>query len=145
MMATSGRDSVIKLWGFSLFNKSFSVGKHMSTPNLLALLFELDGHRGDVVSLQFTTDGQTLVSGARDNTMKFYNMKAKTCTHTIRGYLGHRGDITQIVFLPPDDRVMLSSGADAKVCMCVRVFFLGCAHMYHMHVYCVCMCVCVCA
>lgn len=47
----------------------------------------LDGHRGEVCSLLFTKNGSSILSGARDNTMKLWNVGdasyiRELCDHT---------------------------------------------------------------
>ena len=40
----------------------------------MALIKELKGHSNDVISIAFSPDGKTLVSGSKDETIKIWNV-----------------------------------------------------------------------
>lgn len=62
---------------------------------------------GSPYALSFSPDGETLVSGGRDNTVRFWNVQ----TGVLKRFLeGHRDDVNSVVFSP--DGETLASGSD---------------------------------
>ena len=43
----------------------------------------LQGHTSAVLTVAFSPDGKSLVSGSDDNTVKVWNLSAGTCTSTL--------------------------------------------------------------
>jgi len=67
---------------------------------------ELRGHKGWVSSVAFSTDGQTLASGAYDQTVLLWNVQTG---HLIRELKGHKGWVSSVAFSA--DGQTLASGA----------------------------------
>lgn len=65
MMATSGRDSLVRLWDVATRRP---IGRPIA------------GHTGDVTSLAFGADGQTLVSAGEDRTVQVWDLQARERT-----------------------------------------------------------------
>ena len=72
----------------------------------LAVLRTLTGHTSYVYSVAISTDGQTLVSGSYDKTIKVWNLSTGKEIYTLTG---HTGGIWSIVI--SDDGQTLVSGS----------------------------------
>ncbi|MXV74300.1 sigma-70 family RNA polymerase sigma factor [Candidatus Poribacteria bacterium] len=68
------------------------------------------GHTRVVRAITFSPDGETLASGARDRTIKLWNLEtgdASTC-------IGHRGGVESVAF-SPDGKMIVSGAEDSTV------------------------------
>lgn len=106
-LATCGRDSVIKVWSCDTLQGEALQRRRDDTGVVLHLVNNLEGHRGDVVSIAWSETGMTLVSGARDNTIKVWNPHSSECLRTLKA---HKGDIHSLIMLPDDK--LWSAAAD---------------------------------
>jgi WD40 repeat protein len=70
-------------------------------------LYVQTGHSDFVVSLAFSPDGRTLVSGSRDSTIKLWDV---TTGQELRALKGHPGRVNSVA-LSPDGKTLLSGGA----------------------------------
>ncbi len=73
------------------------------TGEMLALL---DGHRGAVLSLDFSPDGRFIVSGSTDNMAIVWDVEKRQEVHRLRG---HEGDINRAVFTIDGARIVTGS------------------------------------
>lgn len=69
----------------------------------------LQGHTNRVWSVTFSPDGQTLVSGGDDYTVKLWNVRQGKCFKTL---LGHG---SQVLSITTDGGTLFSSSADNSV------------------------------
>jgi WD40 repeat protein len=105
-MATAGRDSTIKVWDISTLQPEMHEKRDDDSGVRCNLTCNLDGHRGDVTSLAWgKANPDTLYSGARDNTIKMWDVLAqlelRDVEDTNAGTSGkHRGDVRTIIVLP---------------------------------------------
>ncbi|MBN3894658.1 MAG: hypothetical protein HWQ41_05135, partial [Nostoc sp. NOS(2021)] len=51
------------------------------------------GHEGDVISVAISADGQTIVSGGSDGTVRLWNLQGQTSAEPLRG---HEGDVISV-------------------------------------------------
>jgi WD40 repeat protein/serine/threonine protein kinase len=72
---------------------------------------ELAGHATAVRTINFSADGELLVSGGQDNTVRLWDFAAGTPLKTFRGHDGW----VQGAALSPDGRTLLSASHDATV------------------------------
>ena len=72
MVATGSMDNTAKLW---------DVEKG-------ACLYNLEGHKAEIVSLHFNTDGNRLLTSSFDNTAKIWDVCTGECLFTLEGHSG---------------------------------------------------------
>ena len=106
-LASCGRDSVIKIWNCETLQGEARERRRDDTGITCQLINNLEGHRGDVVSIAWSETGATLVSGARDNSIKVWNPHSSECLRTLKG---HKGDVHRLIMLPGD--MLWSAAAD---------------------------------
>jgi hypothetical protein len=69
---------------------------------------KIHGHKGPVTSVAFSPDGQLIVSGSYDNTVRVWDVTTGAERHTI----GHKDNINSVAFSPNGQFVV--SGSDDK-------------------------------
>ena len=88
----------------------------------------MDGHLGDVVTLTTTSTGNIIFSGARDNTIRAWDVKTHTCIREIKDQDNlsfdfnclimsrsmHKGDVTNL-FCVNDNKFLLSFSMDGTM------------------------------
>ncbi|ARV59031.1 hypothetical protein BZZ01_10625 [Nostocales cyanobacterium HT-58-2] len=74
------------------------------------LLHSLEGHRDQINSINFSSDGQLLVSGSNDGYIKIWNHEGALVA-TLKG---HHGLVNWVTF-NPDDSIIASAGEDGTV------------------------------
>ena len=90
-MAVSGSfDDTVRLW-------NLETGACLAT---------LQGHSGDVNTVQITADGRFAFSGSDDKTIKIWDLAAKICLGTLEG---HDSRVDSIA-LSPDGGLIASAG-----------------------------------
>ena len=95
MLASAGKDGVIKLW-------EVASGKILGT---------LEEHKGDVWSVKFDRTGNTLASGGSDNTVKLWDVASGKLIHTLKG---HPGPVWSVAF-DPSGKLLASAGERGTV------------------------------
>eukprot|EP00753_Platysulcus_tardus_P020405 PLAT8027.1.p2 GENE.PLAT8027.1~~PLAT8027.1.p2 ORF type:complete len:756 (+),score=425.52 PLAT8027.1:37-2304(+) len=95
-LVTAGRDSTIKVWDAHTLDLSFREQRADDRGVTCKLTANLDGHSGDVCTLTFNNAGTVLFSGARDNTIKVWDVALNKELRTI---IGHHGDVRRMVLL----------------------------------------------
>lgn len=76
-----------------------------------SLASALADHAGTVWSVALSADGQTLVSGSEDNTIKVWDLKTGQVNHTLTGHT----DSVRSLSLSPDGQTLASGGGDNTV------------------------------
>ncbi|EQC37262.1 hypothetical protein SDRG_05486 [Saprolegnia diclina VS20] len=108
---SSGRDSSIKNWDVRSLHPH-TIQKRKDDGSIsCSVSSSMEGHQGDVVTLTVTENGKILFSGARDNTIKVWNVAQH---REIRIIKGHTGDIRRIILLN-DEQHMYSASADGTI------------------------------
>ena len=83
----------------------------LRNPERLTLIHTLREHEGSVCSVALSADGQTLVSGGRDNTTKIWNMRTRQLLHTLTGHK----DSVYSVALSADGQTLVSGSLDKTI------------------------------
>lgn len=111
--------------------KKREIDMHKTTPIVKALMFFLAaffipqsliaadkpeifvqlGHAGDVTSVAFSSDGQYILSGGKDNTVKLWDVSTGK---EIRTFRGHSGWVCSLAFTP-DGRYAVSGSSDKTI------------------------------
>ena len=104
LLASCGGESRIRLY-------SVAAGPAKAPPTAITSLAELDGHLTPVSAVAFSPDGNSLASGAGDQTVKIWSVSEKTELRTFRG---HTDWISGLAFAP-DGRTVISVGVDRSV------------------------------
>ncbi len=85
----------------------------------LTLLLTLTGHEGHVNSVAISPDGQTLVSGSQDQTIKVWKLSTGKLVHTLTGYpyavKGLAFNPNGQVAISPDGQTLVSGSWDKTI------------------------------
>jgi WD40 repeat protein/DNA-binding SARP family transcriptional activator/tRNA A-37 threonylcarbamoyl transferase component Bud32/energy-coupling factor transporter ATP-binding protein EcfA2 len=95
-------------FGLATENPDYSIGLWDATTG--AQIHRFVGHEGPVVSLQFSPDGQTLLSGSLDNTLRLWSLDRGA---EIRRFDGHTGGVFSLAF-SADGQYAASGSLDAS-------------------------------
>jgi len=68
-----------------------------------SVLNTLEGHSDGVTSVNFSPDGQTIVSGSLDNTVKVWDVKIGSLLNTLEG---HSDGVTSVSFSPDGQTIV---------------------------------------
>jgi WD40 repeat protein len=98
-------DSSINLSATDIANFRVAVQKIFNQGSLRQTL---TGHTDEVTSVAFTQDGQFLISGSADKTIKLWNLKTGQLIRTLRG---HTKTINTLA-ISPDNQFLASGGSD---------------------------------
>ena len=71
----------------------------------------LEGHSSSVMSVAFSPDGQTIVSGSEDKTVKVWEAATGSLQRTLEGHLSY---VTSVAF-SPDGQTIVSESVDKTV------------------------------
>jgi len=87
-----------------------------------ATVFELSGHRADVVAVSFSPDGQRVATGSSDATARVWSVRDAAMLYEVQG----GGPVTAVEF-SPDARYLLtvSYGSQRGDVAAVRIFDVG--------------------
>lgn len=84
----------------------------LSEANTGRILSSLKGHTDRVSCLTISPSGQTLISGSKDRTIKFWDLKKKKIVRTFGGQFDdHLSEITNLA-ISPDNQILLSCDRD---------------------------------
>ncbi|KAF8150266.1 WD40-repeat-containing domain protein [Mycena galopus ATCC 62051] len=98
LVAAGCVDAVVRIW-------SFPTG---------TLVEELRGHMDSVYSVVFTRDGQGIVSGSLDNTLKYWDLRGGKPSQCMTNFLGHM-DYVLSVAVSHDSQWFVSGSKDRGI------------------------------
>ena len=94
---TGSDDTTIKVW-------DLESGQLLRTlESQRRLLHSFEGHSGGVISIALTSNGQQVVSGSNDKTIKVWNLKNGNLIHTLEG---HIFPIKAVVITPDGGKII---------------------------------------
>ena len=125
LIGSAGRDSTVKVWDASSLNPKLRAKRVDDRGETVQLKCSMDGHRGDVCALSFFNNGDNVLSGARDNTMKIWSIDLAREEREVKGNV-HNADVRRIIFLNPEDskedkQFFASCGLDGLI----KIWLLG--------------------
>jgi WD40 repeat protein len=91
LLASGGQAGTLQLW-------SIRTGQFIGTIN---------AHRGGITSVAFSPDGESVVTGSYDHTVKVWNLSTRTSI-TLAGH----NNVVNAVAVNPDGRTLASAGRD---------------------------------
>lgn len=139
LLATGGRDGLIRLWAASDWQRVGTLEGHRGPLRALkfspdgsilasggddqkiclwrmsdrALLFGLTGHKGAILGLAYARDGSLLASSGTDGTIRLWNPSKGVVERIL---YGHAGRVNHVAF-SADGQWLASGGADQEVCL----------------------------
>jgi len=131
---TASRDGTIRRWGYNsqpagpptflgegpVYQAKYSPDGELilaATSNNTALLLDSEtgerirsftGHTNEVFSVAFSDDGQYVLTGCADNTIKIWDLDG----YLLKTFLGHKQTIFALEFLPDTPNAFLSASGD---------------------------------
>jgi len=117
MLASSGRDSMIKIWDMSSIAPEVRDERKRDPSIKCQLMNSMDGHRGDVCTLTWSNGGRSLLSGARDNTIKLWDCELYKEMREITSAQAHDADIRRISYVTTQSGapVLLTAALDGCI------------------------------
>lgn len=108
-LISGSSDQTIKIWSLTPANESALIAN--DSP-----LATLEGHTGAVTTLAIGADGQTLVSGSSDKTLKIWKLVngGRSQASLIRTLDGHE-DTVRSVAISPDGQLIASGSLDKTI------------------------------
>ena len=71
------------------------------------MIQEFKGYRGQVVSVAFSPDGKSILTGSWDNTARLWSLKGIT----LQAFIGHKNHVSSVAF-SPDRKTILTGSED---------------------------------
>ncbi|HYT42829.1 MAG TPA: TIR domain-containing protein, partial [Methylomirabilota bacterium] len=104
----------VKSWGDldeAFFNIAEGIRIVVEELKAFTLLHTLEGHSEAIWSLAFSPDGQTLVSGSNDRTIKIWNVPTGILLRTLTGNMSNVWSIA----LSPDGQTLISGSKESSI------------------------------
>ena len=117
MLASSGRDSMLIFWNLESISPDLRAERTRDQSIKCNILSSLDGHRGDVCTLTWSDGGRSLLSGARDNSIKLWDCEMFKELREITSANPHDADIRRLTYVKSNDGEFILS-----FCFCLFVF-----------------------
>ncbi|HEX3599616.1 MAG TPA: protein kinase, partial [Lacipirellulaceae bacterium] len=111
LVATGGYDKLVMIWNPDEVRPT-DIGKRLDgQPDAKPNYLRLAGHDGPVRSVAFSPNGQLVLSGSEDNTLRVWDVATGEAMKTLRG---HGSSVRSCLFSPNGEWV-LSGGDDESV------------------------------
>lgn len=109
-LVSGGRDATLHVWDLNtLSNYSSRSPTHRVIGD--GLMYTLSGHSDSINAVAISSNGQLLVSGSEDNTIKLWNLHTQECLATLEG---HEAEV-KAVAISPDAQLLISGSADHTI------------------------------
>ncbi len=109
-LVSGGRDTTLKVWNLHTVSNYTSISP-MSRAIGDGLRCTLTGHSESINTVAISPDGQLLVSGSEDNTIKLWDLETEECLATLEG---HEAGV-KAVAISPDGQLLVSGSADNTI------------------------------
>jgi WD40 repeat protein len=90
-------------WSLSVLTREILIYPRRNDP--------LRRHENDVTAVTISPDGQTIISGSRDKTVRLWNLQNDSTNQTL---VGHSSDVTAVA-ISPDGQTIISASTDNTV------------------------------
>jgi len=113
-LVSGSSDNTIKIWNLKTDNNIIRIWNwELKTGELktVELKTTLTGHSESVYSVAISPDGQTLVSGSKDKTIKVWNLQTGVLKTTLTGH----SDSVNSVAISPDGETIVSGSGDNTI------------------------------
>ena len=111
LVATGGYDKLVMVWNPDEVHP-VDIGKRLEgKPDAKLNYLRLAGHDGPVRSVTFSPNGQLVLSGSEDNTIRIWDVAAGKAVTALRGH----GRSVKACAFSPDGQWVLSGGDDESV------------------------------
>ncbi|MBD2165554.1 caspase family protein [Calothrix membranacea FACHB-236] len=107
-LVSAGKDDTIRLWNVQ--NKQLSESGNLSSSNVQKQLLVWQAQQEGVNSVNFSPDGQRIVSAGNNSTIRVWDLKGQLQ----RKFEGHLGPVNSLVF-SPDGKQVISGGDDGTI------------------------------
>jgi WD40 repeat protein len=111
LVATGGYDKLVMIWNPDEVKPVDIKARLNNEPDPKPNYARLSGHDGPVRSVSFSPNGQLVLSGSEDNTLRIWDVKAGESLKTLRGH----GQPVRACVFSPDKKMALSGGDDSSV------------------------------
>ena len=109
-LVSGGRDTTLKVWNLNTPSHYNS----MSPTNRVigdGLMYTLTGHSESINTVAISPDGQLLVSGSEDTTIKLWDLRTRECLATLEG---HEAGVKSVA-ISADGQLLVSGSADNTI------------------------------
>lgn len=108
-LISGSRDTTIKIWHLHTIDtyKANSINRLIGD----GLIDTLTGHSDSINAVAVTPNGQIIVSGSEDNTIKLWDLNSGKCLATL---VGHEAGV-RAVAISPDGQLLVSGSADHTI------------------------------
>ncbi|HEY9636657.1 MAG TPA: WD40 repeat domain-containing protein [Coleofasciculaceae cyanobacterium] len=109
-LVSGGRDTTLKVWNLDTVGSSNSISP---TRRVIgdALIYTLTGHSESINCAAISPDGQLLISGSEDNTIKLWDLHTEECLATLEG---HEAGVKSLA-ISSDGQLLVSGSADHTI------------------------------
>jgi WD40 repeat protein len=111
LVATGGYDNLVMIWNPSEVFPADINARLKDEPEQQSKFVRLSGHNGPVRSVAFSPNGQLVVSGSEDNSIRVWDVAAGKGVKTLRGH----GSAVRACAFSPDRKHVVSGGDDQRI------------------------------